>query len=83
MLHQLLSAVTGGAERPSAIAIKQMIVDLMAATFDWRESAATNIEKISTAIAKSATYGVRLNNDTKRLVVTANVAHTAQQKRGS
>ena len=43
-LHQLLSAVKGGAERPSATAIQNMMVDVMATTFDGRESAATNLE---------------------------------------
>ena len=43
-LHQLLSAVKGGAERPSATAIRQMMVDVMAMNFDWCESAATNLE---------------------------------------
>ena len=57
-LHQLLSAVNGGAEQPYATAIRQMMVNVMATTFDWRESAATNLDKISTAIAKAATYGV-------------------------
>ena len=33
-LHQLLSAVKGGAERPSAAAIQHMMVDVMATTFD-------------------------------------------------
>ena len=33
-LHKLLSAVRGGAERPSATVIIQMVVDVMATTFD-------------------------------------------------
>ena len=61
-LHQLLSAIKCGAKRPSATAIRQMMVDEMAANFDWRESAATNIEKLSTSIAKADTYDVRFNN---------------------
>ena len=82
-LHQLLSVVKVGAERPSATAIRKMMMDVMAASFDWRESAATNIEQLSTAIAKAATYGVRFHNDIKGLVITANVAHAAQQPWGS
>ena len=78
-LHQLLSAVKGGAERPSATAIRQMVVDVMATSFDWRESAATNLEQLLTAIAKAATYGVRFHNYMKGLVITANVAHAEQQ----
>ena len=42
-LHQLLSAITGGAKRPSKTAIKQMMVDLMTMTFDWREIATVPI----------------------------------------
>ena len=33
-LHQLLSAVKGGAERPSTTAIRQMMVDVMTTSFD-------------------------------------------------
>ena len=58
-----------------------MMVDVMATSFDWRESAATNLEQLSTAIAKATTYGVRFHNDMKGLFITANVAHTAQQPR--
>ena len=36
-IHQLLSAVTNGAKRP-------LVTDVMATSFDWRESAATNLE---------------------------------------
>ena len=60
-----------------------MMVDVMATTFDWRESAAKNTEKLSTAIAKAATYRVRFHNDMKGLVINANVAYAAQQKWGS
>ena len=81
-LHQFLSAVKGVSERPSEIAIRQMMVDAMAVAFDWRESAATNLEQLSTAIAKAATYGVRFHKDMKGLVITANVAHAAQQPWG-
>ena len=42
-----------------------------------------NKEQLLTAIAKAATYGVRFHNDMKGLVVTANVAHAAQQPWGS
>ena len=60
-----------------------MIVNVMETIFDWGESAATNLEKLSTAIAKAATYDVRFHNDMKGLVITANVAHAAQQTWGS
>ena len=82
-LHQLLSAVKGGAERLSITAIRQMMVDVMATYFDWRESSATNLEQLLTAIAKAATYRVRFHNDMKGLVITANVAHDTQQPWGS
>ena len=59
------------------------MVDVMATTFDWREIAATNLEKLSTAIAKAATYGFMFHNDLKGLVITANAAYVAQQAWGS
>ena len=43
-LHQLLSAVTNGAKRLSVTAIKQMMVNVIATSFDRRESSATNLE---------------------------------------
>ena len=55
-----------------------MMVNVMATTFDWRESAAKNLEQLSTAIAKADTYGVRFHNDMKGLVITANVTHASQ-----
>ena len=60
-----------------------MMVDVMATTFDWQESTTTNLEKLSTAIAKVATYGVRFHKDMKGLVITANVAYAPQQMWGS
>ena len=82
-LHQLLSAITGGAKRSSATAIRLMMVDVMATTFDWQESAAINLEKLSTSIAKAATYVVRFHNYMKGIVITANVSYAAQQTWGS
>ena len=82
-LHQLLRTVKGGAEQPSATAIRKMMVDVMETAFDWQESAATNLNKISTAIVKAATYGVQFHNNIKEFMITANVAYTAQQTWGS
>ena len=44
-----------------------MMVDVMATPFDWRESAATKLKQLLTAIVKAATYGVRFHNDMKGL----------------
>ena len=59
------------------------MVDVMATSFDWCESAATNLEQLLTAIAKAAIYGVRFRNDMKGLVITENVAHAVQQPWGT
>ena len=82
-MHQLLSAVKGGAERPSATAIRKMMVDVMVTSFDWRESAATNLEQLSTAITKATTYDTSFHNVMKGLVITENLAHAVQQPWGS
>ena len=50
-----------------------MMVDVIVKTFDWRESAATNLKQLSTAIAKASTYDVRLHNDMKGLIITSAV----------
>ena len=60
-----------------------MMVDVMATTFDWQESAVTNLEQLSAAIAEAATHGVRFHNIMKGLVITANVAYAAKQTWGS
>ena len=80
--QQLRNAVKGGAKRPSATSILQMMVYIMASNFDWRKSAATNLEQLATAIAKVATYGVIFHKDMKGLVITYNVAHAAHQPWG-
>ena len=59
------------------------MVDVMTASFDWRESAATKLEQLLTEIAKAATYGVSFHNDMKGLVITENVMHAAQKPWGS
>ena len=59
------------------------MVDVMATTFDWRKSNATNLEQLSTAIAKAATYNIRFHNDIKGLAITANVANAVHQPWGS
>ena len=59
------------------------MVNVMATTFNWGESAAITLEKLSTAIAKDTTYGVRYNNDMKGLVITANVAYSEKYTWGS
>ena len=60
-----------------------MMVDVMETSFYFRESAATNIEKLSTEIEKSSTYGVKFSNETKGLIVTENVAYAAHKTWGS
>ena len=82
-IHQFLSAVKGGAYRPSTTDIKHIMVDVMAMTFDWRKSAATNPEQLLTANAKAATYGIRFHTNMKGLFITANVAHSVQKTWGS
>ena len=59
------------------------MVDVMAMTFDCCESAATNLEQLSTATAKATTYAVSFHNNIKGLVITENVAHAVQQPWGS
>ena len=56
-----------------------MMVNVIATTFDWRKSSATNLEQLSTAIAKAATYRVRFHNNMKGLVITSNVPHAAKK----
>ena len=59
------------------------MVDVITASFDWRESATTNLKQLSTAIAMATTYSMNFHNDMKGLIITENVAHAAQQPWGS
>ena len=45
-LHQLPSAVKGGTKRPSATAIRQMMVEVMATSFNWHGSAAMKLKQL-------------------------------------
>ena len=42
LLHELVTAVMEGAERPSPIEIRKQLTGIMGFTFDWRETGATN-----------------------------------------
>ena len=60
LLHQLVDAVMQGAERPYPIEIRKQIMAITAFTFDWRETSATNQERLTTDIAKADAFGVEI-----------------------
>ena len=82
-LHQLLTAIKEGAEHPSATTIRGMVVSVVATTFDWRASAATNYGKLSTAAAKAVTYIITIDSNMKGLIVAAKVASAARETWGT
>ena len=73
-LHQLTLAVMEGAERPDPIAIRKDISAIMDHQFDWRETGATNQERLSAAIAKAAAFGVTIGHDIKAMIILASIA---------
>ena len=50
--------------------------------FDWRETAATNQERLSADIAKADAFGIEIKNDIKATILLANVATAARFSSG-
>ena len=82
-LHQLITAITEGAERPEATTIRQQFVNIAGTVFDWRDTVAINVEKFATNAAKTQAYGIRVHDDLKAVVVLANVEWAARQSWGT
>ena len=78
LLHQLVEAVIEGAERPSLIKIGRKITAIIAFTFDWKETGATNQERLAADIAKTDAFGVVIRNDIKAVIILANIATAAR-----
>ena len=82
LLHQLVEAVMEGAERPSPVEIRKQVTAIMAFTFDWRETGATNQERLAADIAKADAFGVEIRNDIKAVIILANIATAARFSSG-
>jgi len=82
-LHQLITAITEGAERPEATTIRQQFVNIAGMVFDWRDTVAINVKKFATNTAKMQAYGIRVNDDLKAVVILANVEWAARQSWGT
>ena len=81
-LHELLKVVLEGAARPDPIEIRRKIAAIMNYVFDWRETAATNQERLSADIAKADAFGIEIKNDIKATILLANVAMAARFSSG-
>ena len=73
-LHELVKAVMEEASRPGPIKIRQQIATIMDFTFDWRETAAANLERLSADIAKANAFGIEIKSDLKAVILLVNVA---------
>ena len=82
-LHQLITAITEGAERPEATTIRQQFVNIAGTVFDWRDTVAINVEKFATNTAKTQAYGLRVHDDLKAVVILANMEWAARQSWGT
>ena len=78
----MMAAVREGAARPDPIEIRRQIAAIMDTVFDWRETAATNQERLSADIAKADAFGIEIRNDIKGIVILANVAAAARFSSG-
>ena len=81
-LHQLVAAMMEGAERPDPIEIRKQITDVMAFVFDWRETGATNQERLAADIVKAEAFGVVIGHNIKASIILANIAMTARLSHG-
>ena len=81
-LHELITVVLTGAERPDPSEIRKQITAIMAFEFEWKETAATNQERLSAAIAKVDAFGIEIRNDLKATIILANVASAARADSG-
>jgi len=82
LLHELVAAVMEGAERPSPIEIRKQLTGIMGFTFDWRETGATNQERLAADIVKADAFGVTIQNDVRAVIILANIAAAARFSSG-
>ena len=82
-LHQLVTAITEGAERPEATTIRQQFINIAGMVFDWRDTVTINVEKFATNAAKTQAYGIRVHDNLKAVVILANVEWAAWQLWGT
>ena len=81
-LHQLITAVMEGAERPDPIEIRKQITDVMGLVFDWHETGATNQERLAADIVKTAAFGIVIGHDIKAAIILANIVTAARHSSG-
>jgi hypothetical protein len=82
-LHQLITAITEGAERPEATTTRQQFVNIAGMVFDWRDIVTINVENFATIAAKTQAYGILIHDNLKAVVILANVEWAARQSRGT
>jgi len=82
-LHQLVTTITEGAERPEATTIRQQFVNIAGMVFDWRDTASINVEKFAMDAAKTQAYGICVHDDLKAVVILANMEWAARQSWGT
>ena len=70
-LHQLVTTITEGAERPEATTIRQQFVNIAGMVFDWRDTVSINVEKFATNAAKTQAYGICVHDHLKAVVILA------------
>ena len=78
-LHQLITAITEGADRPEATTIRNQFITIAGMVFDWRDTVTSNAKKFATNAAKMQAYGIHVHNDLKAFVILANIEWVACQ----
>ena len=82
-LHQLITAITEGPDKPEATTIRQQFVNIARMVFNWRDTVAINIKKFAMNVAKMQAYGIRVHANLKAVVILANMEWAAYQSWGT
>ena len=77
-LHQLVTAITEGAEQPEETTIRQQFVNIAGMVFDWRDTVTIIVKKFATNAAKTHAYGICVHDNLKAVVILANVEWAAR-----
>ena len=82
-IHQLLTDITEGEERPEATNIRRQFVNFTGTISDCRETVVTNVKIMAEIAAKLQGYGVQVHSYLQSVVILSNTELAAHQKWGT
>jgi hypothetical protein len=82
-LHEVLTAILDGADRPTIQAVHEKYNDVLNFDFDFRKKIINNVETLRSMAAKMTNYGHTFTDATIVLVLLTNVTNAAAHNYGS